>query len=409
MVVDPRNRPGDRSGAGLTATPWCCSVAEAATDLRPLRVTHVVHDLNGGGLETLIASMVRVQAGSSVCVSAIALSGRVGRVGAAITPLLDQYHVLKLWPGISMLWPRLLMSTIRSTRADVVHLHSGCWYKGSLAAQRAGVPVVYTEHGREHDDPPLVRWLDRRAARRTDAVVAVSGRLAAYVERTLGVSATRLHTIQNGVDTSVFTPGPAPAALRKRFGVPDDAYVVGSIGRLETVKAYERLIDAVAALRASRALGRPVVGVIWGEGAARASLTARIAERGLAAAFHLPGWTDSAAESHRLLDVFALTSRSEGASVSLMESLASGVTPLVMDVGANAEVVGPLLAPQVVPDGDEAAFSAALEATLRDAGRRARAGAAGRDRVVGHYSLAAMAAGYERLYREVARPHRHGD
>ena len=368
---------------------------------RPLRVTHVVHDLNGGGLETLVADMARRQAGTGVVVSAISLSGRVGRVGQQIRPLLDQYHVLKLLPAVSMLWPSELAHTIRTTGAGVVHLHSGCWYKGSLAARLAGVPVLYTEHGREHHDPPLAKWLDRRAARRTDAVVTVSDRLARYMERVLGVPASRLQTIQNGVDTSVFTPGVAPTSLREQFGIPPEAMVVGSIGRLEPVKAYTRLIDAVATLRASNAVGRPVVGILWGEGSARAELEARVAERELGGVFHLPGWTEDARESHRLLDVFALTSLSEGASVSLMESLASGVTPLVMNVGANAEVVGPELANQVVPAADEAAFTAALIATLRDEARRARAAVAGRRHVESHYSLDTMLAAYERLYREL--------
>jgi glycosyltransferase involved in cell wall biosynthesis len=368
-----------------------------------MRVTHVVFDLNGGGFESLIAAMARCEAGTSVSVSVISLSGRQGRVGASLAPLLDQYLVLRPWPAVSMLLPLGLARAIRRTRADVVHLHSGCWYKGSLAARLAGASVVYTEHGREHHDPWLTQWLDRRAALRTDAVVAVSDRLARYLARVLSVPSSRLYTVQNGVDTSVFSPGPPSAALRGRLGISPDALIVGSIGRLEGVKAFSRLIDAVASLRSSDALRRPVVGVIWGEGAERAVLEARISVRGLTGLFHLPGWTDDAAECHRLLDVFALTSLSEGASVSLMESLASGVAPLVMNVGANAEVLGPELAAQVVPDGDEVAFRSALEATLADAARRRTAGDAGRRRVIGHYSLHTMVAEYERLYRQCAR------
>ena len=366
-------------------------------------MTHIVHDLNGGGLESLIASMARLEAGTGVAVSVVSLSGRVGRVGEAIAPLLHHQLTVRQWPGVSMLAPFGVARAIRRTGAEVVHLHSGCWYKGSLAARLVGVPVVYTEHGREHHDPPLMQWLDRRSARRTAAVVAVSDRLAAYLARTLGVEHSRLHTVQNGVDTSVFTPSSPPTALRERLGIPANAYVVGSIGRLESVKAYNRLIEAVARLSGAGSLGRPLVGVIWGDGSERPALEALIAERGLAGAFFLPGWTDDAVASHRLLDVFALTSISEGASVSLMESLASGVAPLVMNVGANAEIVGPELEAQVVPDGDESAFVTALASTLEDAARRARAGEAGRRWVVEHYSLKAMVEAYERLYRAVAR------
>jgi glycosyltransferase involved in cell wall biosynthesis len=367
-----------------------------------VRVTHVVHDLHGGGFESLIAAMARRCAGSSVRLSAITLSGREGRVGGSIRPLLDQYLVLGAASPLSMLRPVALARAIRSTRADVVHLHSGVWYKASLAARRAGVRgVVYTEHGREHRDPWLMRWLDRAASRRTDAVVAVSDRLAGYLASVVGVAPERIVTIRNGVDTARFAPGAPPRDLRRSLGIADDALVVGSIGRLDRVKAYERLIAAVARVRAE-GVGRPVAGVIWGDGAERAALEAQVREQGLAGVVQLPGWTESPVEAHRLLDVFALTSRSEGTSVSLLESLACGTAPVVMDVGANGDVLGPELAGQLTPAGDLDAFVAALAATLRDAGRRRGAGERGRAGVVARYSLDAMLAGYAEVYERVA-------
>jgi glycosyltransferase involved in cell wall biosynthesis len=368
----------------------------------PLRVTHVVHDLHGGGFESLIATMARRLAGSPVALSVISLSGREGRVGALIRPLLDQYHVLRGGSPFSMLAPVALTRAIRTTRADIVHVHSGAWYKGALAARRAGVrSVVYTEHGREHRDPLLMRLLDRLASRRTDAVVAVSDRLARYMGSAVGIRPDIIVTIRNGVDTDEFSPGPAPDALRRALGIPEGALVVGSIGRLAKVKAYHRLIEALARLRATD-LDRPVRAVIWGDGDERSALEAKVRETGLEDIVQLPGWTEAPVHAHRLLDVFALTSHSEGTSVSLLESLASGTAPVVMDVGANAAILGPRLADQLVPAGDLAAFVATLAATLRDPERRRCAGEAGRARVVAHYSFDAMMSGYRRLYEDLA-------
>lgn len=370
---------------------------------RPLRLTHVVFDLNGGGMESLVAAMAVRFAGGPVTMSAITLSGREGRVGRRIRPLLDRYIVARHVPGLSMILPLGLARDIRATRPDVVHLHSGAWYKGALAARLAGVPrVVYTEHGREHDDPALLRWLDRRAARRTDAVVAVSGRLRDYLVRAVGVEPRRLLTIGNGVDTGCFAPGPAPASQRAALGIPPDALVVGSIGRIEPVKAYGRLIDAVA--RVPQASRQPVHLVIYGEGTDRPAVEAAVARLGLRARVHLPGWTDDPASAYRMFDVFALTSVSEGASVSLMEALASGVCPVVMDVGANAEIVGPDLRGQVVPAADVEGFARVLADTFREPDRRSAIGAAGRRRAVAAYSLEAMIAAYERVYRADAGP-----
>jgi glycosyltransferase involved in cell wall biosynthesis len=366
-----------------------------------VRVTHVVFDLNGGGMESLVAEMARRFKGGPVVLSAVTLSGREGRVGAAVRPLLERYHVLRPLPGVSMALPLGVARAIRSTRPDVVHLHSGAWYKGALAARLAGAPrVVFTEHGREHDDPALLRWLDRRAARWTDTVVAVSDRLARYLSTVVGVDPARIRTIANGVDVRCFTPGPVPAQLRAKLGVPDGALVLGSVGRLEPVKAYERLVEVGRRLSANGALGRPLVVVIFGDGSARPGLLARVRAAGLSDLVRLPGWTDRAVEAYRLLDVFALTSHSEGASVSLMEAMACGISPLVMDVGANAEILGPGLAEQVVPAADVEAFARRAAETLGSAERRERCGALARSRVVDRYNVERMVGAYERLYRE---------
>jgi len=366
-----------------------------------VRVTHVVFDLNGGGLESVIGAMAKRFAGTSVALSAISLSGRAGRVGAAVAPQFKEFRVLRPWPIVSMVLPIGLADAIRRTGADVVHLHSGCWYKGAIAARLAGVAgVVYTEHGREHHDPTLMRVLDRLASKRTDAVVAVSDRLAGYMANVVGVEPSRIRTIRNGVDTVEFAPGPAPQELRRSLGIPDGALVVGSVGRLEPVKAYERLLRAVARLR-TMDVGAPVYVVIWGDGSERAPLERLATSGGLAGVVRLSGWTDTPVLAHQILDVFTLTSRSEGMSVSLLESLACGVAPVVMDVGANAEILGPELAGQLVPAGDEDAFAAALVATLRDPERRLRSGASGRARVVAHFSLDAMMNSYRRLYQEL--------
>lgn len=366
--------------------------------MEPLRVTHVVFDLDGGGLESLVAAMARRLHGSSVAMSVVSLSGRPGRVGEAIRPLLAHFEVVRPARGASMLLPWSVMASIRHTRADVVHLHSGAWFKGALAARLAGVPrVIYTEHGREHDDPPAARWLDRQASRMTTSIVAVSGRLTRYMSEVVGVDARKVRLVANGVDTDIFAPGIPSAALRASLDLPRNALLVGSIGRLEPVKAYDRLIREIGALNAAGA-ARPVACVIWGEGSERSALTALATSLGVGHLVRLPGWTLQGAEAHRTLDVFVLTSLSEGASVSLMESLASGVAPVVMDVGANAEVVGPALAGQVVPDGDGAVLRRVIERTLSDESERIRLGRAGRAQVLDRYSLDSMVSAYVALY-----------
>lgn len=369
--------------------------------MKPIRVTHVTFGLDGGGLESLVAAMAHQFYGTEIVMSAITLSSEPGRTGRAIEPVLESIRAVRPVRILSMIFPAELSRAIRETRPDVVHLHSGCWNIGSRAAKLAQVRrIIFTEHGREFNDSPLRQWIDRRASRQTDAVIAVSTHLAHYLERSVGIDPRKVRCIPNGVDVNQFMPATNPTNLRAALGLPSEAYIVGSIGRLEPVKAFERLLVAVAQLN-KKDLERPVACVIWGEGSERSRLTSLASELGIADLVRLPGWTESSVESHQALDIFALTSTSEGASVSLMESLACGIPPVVTDVGANARLVGPELASQVVVSGDANSLRLVIERTLRDPQMARELGAKGRAWIESHYSLSAMLQQYRALYHEL--------
>lgn len=362
-------------------------------------IAHVVFDFDGGGMETLVASMARHFGDMGLRVSVLPLSGREGRLGGAMRPHLSALVPLRPRPVVSMLFPRSVVRTLRQLRADVVHLHSGSWYKGALAARLAGVRrIVYTEHGREHHDPLLARTVDRVAARLTDHVVAVSARLGGYLVRELGVRRAALHVVPNGVNTARFVRTPEAAVVRRQLGIDEAALVIGTIGRLEPVKAQERIVRAIAHVRAL-GLTRPVAAVIWGDGSRREPLAQLARSLGVGDLVHFPGWTTDAVQAHGALDVFVLPSLSEGASMSLLEAMACEAVPLVTPVGASAEMLGPDLQHLVLRGEHPEVEIAEAIATFATGGQLRATGHRARERVVGHFSEARMMAAYERLYR----------
>ena len=103
----------------------------------------------------------------------------------------------------------------------------------------AGVPaMVHTEHGRPDPVPLTDRLIDNRASRWTDAVVAVSEALADVLRRQVVHDPSRVRVISNGVDTTRLHPPTDRLALRQELGIPHEALVIGSIGRLEPIKNY---------------------------------------------------------------------------------------------------------------------------------------------------------------------------
>lgn len=364
---------------------------------RRLRVLHVVHRLDYGGLERLVGAIVQRVDRERFESHVLTLSdfGRFAE-GLEAHAALHRFRSIPRW---SMFWPRRLARTIRALAPDVVHTHSGVWYKGSLAARLAGVPrLVHTDHGRACPDPWSARWLDRRAAARTDVVVAVSDALRRQLADTVVADASRIRVLLNGVDTRRFRPRPANGSLRAELGLGATAPVIGSIGRLDPIKAYDLMIQAFAGLRARWSDGPPPALVLVGDGPDRARLATLIERSGLRGAAHLAGWRKDVEQVYGLLDVFTLSSWSEGTSLGLLEAMSSGVCPVVTDVGGSPAVLGQGLRHRLVGPGDAAALERAWQEALLDPHQRARDAAAARERVERAFDLGAMVRAYEEIY-----------
>ena len=84
------------------------------------------------------------------------------------------------------------------------------------------------------------------------------------------------------------------------------------------------------------------------------------------------GWRDDAHRLYHAFDIFTLPSRSEGTSISLLEAMAAEVCPVVTDVGGNRAVLGPELAPLLVPDNDATALATTWARQLDDVTGRQR-------------------------------------
>ncbi len=363
----------------------------------PLRVLHVVLDLDAGGLERLVVDIVR---GSDTTrfESHVLCLREPGRQAASLDGM-GRLHVAPPLSRWSWLHPAPLIRQIREIAPDVVHTHSGVWYKASLAARRAGVPrVIHTDHGRPWPDPWSSRMVDRLASHRTDVLVAVSESLARFLRARLHVRPGRLRVILNGVDTARFRPRADPGTLRQELGLAPDVPILGSIGRLDYIKGYDVMLHALGQLAAEWP-GHPLpVLVLAGDGPETGRLQLLARRLGLERRAFLVGWRQDVEALHAGFTLFTLASRSEGTSVGLLEAMSAGLCPVVTDVGGNAAVLGPSLRHRLVAAENPAALVAAWRDALGDPTRRVADAGAARHRVEQAYGLRAMVGAYERLY-----------
>lgn len=365
-------------------------------DPRPLRIEMVLPALDRAGMETVTATLGEglMERGHDVGFTCIERAGELGE------ELVEKGHRVSVVPAPGLrpnIVPTELAAWFAELRPDVVHAHSGVWLKAVQGARKARVPrVVFTPHGIRSMAGWHLHVYGRVAAARTDHIVAVSEPLAHHVIRALKVPPERVAVVPNGVATDTFRPGPPPADLRASLGIPEGAVVIGNVARFDPVKNHTLLIDAFARLREYR---DDVFLLLVGDGTCRAEIEAQVAALGLGPHVRMTGVVRGTAPLYRVMDVFALSSHTEGTSISLLEAMASGVPVVATSVGGNPALLERGRRGLLTPPGDAAALADALHRVLSDPELRTDLVDTAIRAVEDRYSVPAMVRAYERVYR----------
>jgi len=246
-------------------------------------------------------------------------------------------------------------------RTRVVHTHG---YRSDVVhagvARSAGLALVSTAHGFASTGTRgrIYEWLQVRSWSRFDAVVAVSQPLMATLERA-GVPADRLRFIQNGVIAGV-APLMSPEAARARLDLPRGAPVVGWVGRFSEEKDPRLMLRAFA-----RCADKTSVLCMVGDGPMAAECRALAEELEVSDRVSFPGVLPDAAPCFTAFDVLALSSRTEGTPMVVLEAAQAGVPVVGTAVGGVPALLDGR-AGWLVPAGDEAALAAALDVVIAD-------------------------------------------
>lgn len=355
------------------------------------RIALVVLSLDMGGQERLVLRMAHGLEARGHDVHVVSLSPG-GGLRSEFAPI-PVHDVLRDPDAFDPTLHARLWRFFRRSRFDVVHTHNAApLIFAAPAARLAGVrTVVHTKHG-NYKYPKRTLQLARGATRFVRHFVAVSSETAVAARGNERPAEPSLSVIENGIPLGAFHPDETVrAAVRDELGIPRDAFVVGSVGRLVDEKDYPLLVRAMTPL-----LGDKVRLVIVGDGVARPKIEAAI-PTDLAPFVTLTGMRKDIPRLLASFDLFASSSRTEGLPLAIPEAMTSGLPVVATAVGGVPGIV-PDGTGKLVPHDDPDALRRQIEGFIHDGATRRKTGESARTYALGRFSEDRMLDEYLSLY-----------
>ena len=277
---------------------------------------------------------------------------------------------------------------------------------GRLAARLAGIQtVICTHHG--VDDYTKGRGFTDRMLRKIERItdglvtchVGVSESMRRSIITNFEVAEDKVVAIQNGITINECARNSEEVIeLRKKFGIPAAATVVGLVGNFTANKNF-KMVPQLAKVLIAR---HPTIRfVIVGDGKERIEVESIVRELQLQDIVILPRFRADIAQFYSMFDIFVSTSLSEGFGLAVAEAMAAGLPCVAYDVGALGELIVDGQTGILVSVGDEDMFENSVGRLVAEPGSRSAMGMASRTRIVDYFSVKSMVRQYDMLYESV--------
>ncbi len=388
--------------------PW-----PLAPERPPLRLLHVASTKSQGGIERHSVELAAALAGRGAMVRFACAPGGFIESWCREAALPTAALRVRNSGDLGAAWR--LARMIQAERVDVVHAHSRRDYVAAvlgvalarIVLRRDAALVLHAHMVRPLGEP--LRLGGRFFAWGADAVAAVSGPVRDRLLRDHRFSPNFVHLIPNGITLGKYAPPGSGEAARRRvrarqdLGIPENALVLGMIGRLDA-KGQRQLFDAVPALLAAC----PVLWIVLigseGRSGEQAALTAQAEAGGFRDRVVFTGPRTDIPALLTAFDVLVHLPSDEAFGLALAEGMAAGLPTVATAIGGCREVVQDEATGLLVPPGDRSALVSALRRLLDPVGGqelRITLGDCGRKAAEERFSQGTQLDRLEALYREL--------
>lgn len=309
-------------------------VSNVVFEVYGLNICHLTYDMRIGGTEKVIENLVLVQR-PELKQRILCLQPKLGAFGTQLKQQGVPIDCLTWESGFSINIILAIRQFCSKHNIDILHCHQYTpWSYGALACLGfLKTKVIFTEHGRFYPDVSNQkrRFINPVLAALTSGFTSISEATRNALHRFEFLNRDKIHVIYNGIADNALT-------MQKHVDVelPDDALVFGTVARFDPIKNHPLMVKAF-----SRVLEQcpKATLMLVGDGETRNELDSLVSSLGIQDKVLFTGYQSEPEVYCQLIDVFLLTSFSEGTSMTLIDALRMGKPAIVTNVGGNPEIV----------------------------------------------------------------------
>ncbi len=259
-----------------------------------------------------------------------------------------------------------LLTVFREFKPDIVHTHASM--SARIAARLFGAKIVYTRHSVFPPSPKLTHGIGKFVCglvnnSTADKIIAVAEAAKQNI-CDIGVSEKKIDVILNGVEPQTKYSAEKIAAVKAKYGIPDDCKCTAIVARLNEVKGHKYFVEAARILKERGVKARFLIA---GTGDMEEPIRKQIAENNLEDYVIMLGFLSNVEPLMNVIDVQANCSfGTEATSLSLLEGMSLGKPAVVSDFGGNPGVIKDRKNGYIVPTHDATSLANRLEELFTD-------------------------------------------
>ncbi|MCP4992044.1 MAG: glycosyltransferase [Colwellia sp.] len=366
------------------------------------KVLHLTFDMRIGGTEQVIKNLIDGAAANEFENSIFCIESPIGPFGKMLMDKGISIHSEARQQGFDFQLVKSIRKYIDHNKIDILHCHQYTpWVYGTMAAMFTKTKIVFTEHGRFYPDSSTWKrkLVNPMLNLFTDSVVAISEATKQALVDYENIPKESIDVIYNGI-AELKVDNDKVEQLKLSLNLDEKKFILGTIARFDPIKNHKMMLRAFAGVCVQHA---NAILVIVGDGDERTNLTALVDELGIKDKVIFTGYNPNPQHFLAIMDIYLLSSFSEGTSMTLLEAMSLGKPCVVTDAGGNAEIIQHQVNGLVTENDDMEQFSSGCTQLLTDYEQRQQCGIESRIIFEKLFAVEQMLSQYQAVYLKLIK------